>query len=216
MTTAGLPVTHVGEDTAETGLPRDLILDAAEELMLAVGYERASVSHICRRSGLPVGSLYYHFGSKAGLLAAIMRRGTDRVSAALPDVYDTSGTPEDRMRRYWAAAAEAIVANIAYFNLEIDLTRLSHEAADLASVLTSTHAAAERGLALTIEPFARDAGVREPGRLAGRLAALTITFTRGAVLGAGADVVLLRQEIDDLYFVIHSTVLQAARRDRTA
>lgn len=203
-------------DGEEAGLSRDRILDAAEELMLADGYERASISRICRRSGLPVGSLYHYFGSKAALLVAVMERGADRVGAVLPDVYDTSGSSEDRMRRYWAAAAEAIAANISYFNLEIELVRLSHDDAVVASVLPGVRAVAEHGLALMIEPFARDAGAPEPEVLAGRLAALTVTFTRGAVLGAGSDVARLRQDIDDLYFVIRSTVLHAAQADDAA
>jgi AcrR family transcriptional regulator len=205
-----------GEDAGEAGQSRDRILDAAEELMLADGYERASISRICRRSGLPNGSLYHYFGSKAGLLAAIMERGADRVSSVLPDVYDTAGSAEDRMRRYWAAAAAAIAANISYFNLEIDLVRLSHEDPVLATVLPGVRAVAEHGLALMIEPFAREAGVEKPETLAGRLAALTVTFTRGAVLGAGADVARLHQDIDDLYLVIHSTVMHAARHEGTA
>jgi hypothetical protein len=36
------------------------------------------------------------------------------------------------------------------------------------------------------------------------------------VLGAGADVARLHQDIDDLYLVIHSTVMHAARHDGTA
>ncbi|MGH3291137.1 MAG: hypothetical protein ACRDP7_04980 [Trebonia sp.] len=99
--------------------------------------------------------------------------------AVLPDVNDTAGSSEDRMRRYWAAAAEAIAANIPYFNLEIDLVRLSHEDADLARVLPGARAVAEHGLALMIEPSARDVGAREPEPLAARLAPLTVTFTRG-------------------------------------
>ncbi|RYF60416.1 MAG: TetR/AcrR family transcriptional regulator, partial [Comamonadaceae bacterium] len=51
---------------------RDVILTAAERLILEHGYQKASIAEICRRSGLPVGSVYHFFGSKAGILVAVL------------------------------------------------------------------------------------------------------------------------------------------------
>ena len=62
---------------------KDAILDAAEMLMARVGYDKASISQICRESKLPVGSIYHHFGSKAGLLSAVIERGVGRFFSAL-------------------------------------------------------------------------------------------------------------------------------------
>ena len=54
---------------------RDEILNAALRMMSQYGYEGASVSKIASESGLPASSIYWHFGSKAGVLAAVMERG---------------------------------------------------------------------------------------------------------------------------------------------
>lgn len=56
---------------------RAAILDAALQLMAESGYDAASVSKIAKASGLPSSSIYWHFGSKAGILAAVMERGAD-------------------------------------------------------------------------------------------------------------------------------------------
>lgn len=56
---------------------RTAILDAALQLMSESGYDGASVAKISKASGLPASSIYWHFGSKAGILAAVMERGAE-------------------------------------------------------------------------------------------------------------------------------------------
>ena len=57
---------------------RERILDAAERLVGERGYTAASISMITRASGLPGSSIYWHFGSKEDLLAAVVERGARR------------------------------------------------------------------------------------------------------------------------------------------
>src|SRR5271165_791242 len=64
-------------------LSRDEILDAAEALMARQGYDGASISAICSECGLPASSIYWHFGSKEGVLAAVMERGATRYFATI-------------------------------------------------------------------------------------------------------------------------------------
>jgi AcrR family transcriptional regulator len=63
---------------------RELILDATERLMATGGYAATSISDIRKACGLPPSSIYWHFGSKEGVLAAVMERGADRFFAAIP------------------------------------------------------------------------------------------------------------------------------------
>lgn len=63
---------------------RELILDATERLMGTRGYAATSISDICKACGLPASSIYWHFGSKEGVLAAVMDRGANRFFAAIP------------------------------------------------------------------------------------------------------------------------------------
>ena len=63
---------------------RELILDATERLMATRGYAATSISDIRKACGLPPSSIYWHFGSKEGVLAAVMQRGADRFFAAIP------------------------------------------------------------------------------------------------------------------------------------
>jgi AcrR family transcriptional regulator len=67
---------------------RELILDATERLMATRGYAATSISDIRKACGLPPSSIYWHFGSKEGVLAAVMQRGADRFFAAIPTSED--------------------------------------------------------------------------------------------------------------------------------
>jgi AcrR family transcriptional regulator len=73
---------------------RELILDAAERLMATRGYAATAISDIRKACGLPASSIYWHFGSKEGVLAAVMERGAERFFAAIPSHGDTSAAPD--------------------------------------------------------------------------------------------------------------------------
>ena len=70
---------------------RELILDSTERLMATRGYAATSISDIRKACGLPPSSIYWHFGSKEGVLAAVMERGADRFFAAIPTSDDAEG-----------------------------------------------------------------------------------------------------------------------------
>lgn len=72
---------------------RELILDATERLMATHGYAATSISDIRKACGLPPSSIYWHFGSKEGVLAAVMERGANRFFAAIP----TGGSIQGRL-----------------------------------------------------------------------------------------------------------------------
>jgi AcrR family transcriptional regulator len=68
-----------------------LILDATERLMSTRGYAATSINDIRKACGLPPSSIYWHFGSKEGVLAAVMERGADRFFAAIPSSQNAAG-----------------------------------------------------------------------------------------------------------------------------
>lgn len=61
--------------------------------MATRGYAATSISDIRKACGLPASSIYWHFGSKDGVLAAVMERGADRFFAAIP----SSGSIDEQL-----------------------------------------------------------------------------------------------------------------------
>lgn len=62
---------------AEGARTRERILEAAAELIAGQGYAATSITQISQRSGANPASIYWAFGSKEGLLAAVMERAAE-------------------------------------------------------------------------------------------------------------------------------------------
>lgn len=74
------------------------------------GYAGTSISAICKESGLPASSVYWHFENKEGLLLAVMVRGTSRMLEEIGAAYEVSGTPEERLHALLRGAAAVFEA----------------------------------------------------------------------------------------------------------
>ncbi|QFG24362.1 TetR/AcrR family transcriptional regulator [Actinomadura sp. WMMB 499] len=79
-----------GRQWARADATRQALLIAAQEVFADRGYGDAGIAEIVERSGISVGSLYHHYGGKAGLYVALWeeltgeqeRRAAQAVSAA--------------------------------------------------------------------------------------------------------------------------------------
>ncbi|MGW4474255.1 TetR/AcrR family transcriptional regulator [Nonomuraea sp. NPDC004354] len=63
---------------------RELILSAAAELFAEKGYRQTTFADVAERSGISRGSIPWHFGSKEGLLLAVLERSVDLVRSGFP------------------------------------------------------------------------------------------------------------------------------------
>jgi AcrR family transcriptional regulator len=87
---------------------REAVLDAAERLIAEHGYDAATVSALVDEARIPPSSIYHYFGSKEGVLLAVMERGAERFFAALPDLDRRIGTQAGHLR----AVIEATTATL--------------------------------------------------------------------------------------------------------
>ena len=85
---------------------RESVLDAAERLMAAQGYDAATVAALVDEAGIPASSIYHYFGSKEGVLLAVMQRGAEQFFEALPIPDRRIGSQE----KHLAALVEAVAA----------------------------------------------------------------------------------------------------------
>ncbi len=88
---------------------RELVLNAAERVMATRGFEAATLARVVEEAGIPMSSVYHYFGSKEGILLAVMERGADRFFADLPDLTRRPGDPaQEHLARTVAAAARTL------------------------------------------------------------------------------------------------------------
>ena len=93
------------------------ILDAAEELFAARGYEETSTGDILDRVGIARGTLYYHFRSKEEILDALIGRINQALIARARRIAEDQSVP----------VVERIIRTIASMNLEEEKSSIGHE-----------------------------------------------------------------------------------------
>jgi AcrR family transcriptional regulator len=77
----------------QSELSRERLIEAATRLFAERGYRDASVQAIGEAAGISRGSIFWHFGSKEGLLWAVVQRAFTRWEAEtlVPEVGDARG-----------------------------------------------------------------------------------------------------------------------------
>ena len=85
---------------------RSRLLDAAAELFARHGIEGASVDAIAEAAERTSGALYGHFGSKEGLLTALLDRWLDEVATVTAAEVVAAPTVEERLAAIWRNFAE--------------------------------------------------------------------------------------------------------------
>jgi AcrR family transcriptional regulator len=73
------------------------VLDAAERVMATEGFEAATIARVVDEAS-ELSSVYHYYGSKDGVLLAVMQRGAERFHADLTDYDQQSGTAVEHLR----------------------------------------------------------------------------------------------------------------------
>ena len=87
---------------------RELVLDAAERVMAEDGFEAATLARVVEEAGVPMSSVYHYYGSKEGILLAVMERGARRFFADLPAWNRRVGRPSQHLAGVVAATAATL------------------------------------------------------------------------------------------------------------
>ncbi len=92
-------LTRTNPRTAQGNASRERILEAAAELISERGYSATSVDALCRKAGIVKTALYWHFGSKEGLLACVLDRVANAWIEELLECANLPGAPLVRLDR---------------------------------------------------------------------------------------------------------------------
>jgi AcrR family transcriptional regulator len=87
---------------------RELVLDAAESLMAEQGFEAATLARVVDEAGIPMSSVYHYYGSKDGVLLAVMERGAERFFADLPEWDRRIGRPAQHLATVLSTTARTL------------------------------------------------------------------------------------------------------------
>lgn len=143
---SGVAARPLSRKEAQGAESRRRILEAASRLMSERGFAGTSISAVSRRSGLPASSIYWHFGSKEGLLGAVVEEGARRWFEELPGPEALPLDPERRAEALFEASARSLEQHPEFLRLLllIALERREIDSSSLASVRRARELALER------------------------------------------------------------------------
>lgn len=124
---------------------RELVLDAAERVMAEHGFEAATVARVVEEAGIPMSSVYHYYGSKEGILLAVMERGAERFFADLPDRDGRTGGPTEHLTTVITTAARTLERHPSFLRMLIVFV-LQPPAAGSGEIQTVVHRVRELAL----------------------------------------------------------------------
>ena len=204
-----------------SGGTRDRLLRAAADLIAASPGETVSLRAICDAAGVRLPTLYHFFGSKEGLLDAVVEHGFEQYLAE-KQAHESSGDPIQDLRDGWDAHVAFGLANPGFYALmycQVTPGRQPAAQARPAKILLGLAREAQRRGRLVVDPeratahiLAANVGVTlqqiitgepDPGLSAGMREATLAAITGGGgapdgtATPAGAAATVLRGLPDD-------------------
>jgi AcrR family transcriptional regulator len=165
---------------------RERVLDAAEQVMAAEGFDAATVARVVDKAGVPLSSVYHYYGSKDGLLLAVMERGAARFFSDVPDLDERVGTATDHLRTVVSNAAAALELHpnflrlLIVFALQPPATIDGDVAAVVGEVRRTALRRLRKQLAIAFDDDARS-------RVIDQLARFALAVIDGAFVAARSD-----------------------------
>jgi AcrR family transcriptional regulator len=149
------PVTN----TSARSAAEEALLDAAERLLVDVGYASITTRRLAEQAGVNHGLVHYYFGSNENLLVRALERFTDRLIARQRELY-AADTP---FVEKWRTAMRYLVSDDAtYEKVWLELQALAWNDAELRARLARVN---EEWRAVLTEAFAephRELGIELP------------------------------------------------------
>lgn len=169
-----MPKSKAPVRTADTEMPaRDLLLNAASELMIEVGTFDVSLHAIARKAGVTAPLVKYYYGGKEGLLIALAERDTERSLAQLEDLIAMDIDPVSKLRIHVTGIIRTY-AKFPYLNGLLDSLMRDTQSAGSARI--------RDGFVLPLMDAQRR--IIEEGVRAGKLREIDPTFAYFIIVGA--------------------------------
>jgi AcrR family transcriptional regulator len=165
------------------------ILEAASALMAERGFAATSISALSERCGFPASSIYWHFGSKEGLLAAVMESGNERWLNSLPRADELSPDPRQRVAELFDAIARGLEAQPEFLRLMmlLALERRDVDPALLEGIRRVRRRALDSARPMIEALLAPVAPPEAARRIADELSLFTLVFADGSFLAHQID-----------------------------
>jgi len=154
----------------------EALLDAAEQLLVDVGYAHITTRRLAEEAGVNHGLVHYYFGSNENLLAQALERFTNRLIARQREMYTASTPFVDK----WRAAMHFLVhEDLTYEKIWLELQALAWNEPGLRERLVQVNSEWRAVLMKAFEEPRRELGIEMP---LDALVSLVMTFNLGVIV----------------------------------
>ena len=168
----------------------EAFLDAAERLLLEVGYPGVTTRRVAAEAGLNHGLVHYYFGSVEHLLVRVLERFTERLTARQRAMYID---PEIPFLEKWRRAMRYLVGDdVEYEKIWLELQALAWNQPELQERVARVN---EEWRSVLTEAFAEPReryGIEMPLEA---LVSLVMTFNEGIILERAQGITAGHQEL---------------------
>ena len=150
--------------TAARSAAEEALLDAAEQLLVDVGYAGITTRRLAEEAGVNHGLVHYYFGSNENLLVRALERFTERMIARQRELYAADAPFVEK----WRTAMRYLVSeDVRYQKIWIELQALSWNDDGLRERLARVNAEWRAVLTEAFEAPHRELGIEHAARRAG-------------------------------------------------
>jgi len=162
--------------TSARSAAEEALLDAAERLLVDIGYAGITTRRLAEEAGVNHGLVHYYFGSIENLLVRALERFTERLIARQRELYAADLPFVEK----WRTAMHYLVSeDVTYEKIWLELQALAWNNADLRARLALVNAEWRAVLTDAFEEPHRELGIELP---LDALVSLVITFNVGMMV----------------------------------
>jgi TetR/AcrR family transcriptional regulator len=169
-------VPELAQKTAARSAAEEALLDAAERLLVEVGYAGITTRRLAEEAGVNHGLVHYYFGSNESLLVRALERFTERLIERQRELYAADSPFVDK----WRTAMRYLVSeDLSYQKVWLELQALAWNNTELQSRLAEVNAEWRAVLTEAFEEPHRELELELPLEA---LVSLVMTFNLGIMV----------------------------------
>jgi AcrR family transcriptional regulator len=169
-------VSELARKTAARSAAEESLLDAAERLLVDVGYAGITTRGLAEAAGVNHGLVHYYFGSNQNLLVRALERFTERLIARQRELYAADLPFIEK----WRTAMRYLMSeDVTYEKVWLELQALAWNDAGLRARLARVNAEWRAVLTEAFEQPRREYGIEMPVEA---LVSLVMTFNLGVMV----------------------------------
>jgi AcrR family transcriptional regulator len=177
--------------TGARSAAREALLDAAEQLLVDVGYAKITTRRLAEEAGVNHGLVHYYFGSNENLLVQTLERFTDRLIARQRELYEAEGPFIEK----WRTAMRYLVSeDVTYEKVWAELQALAWNQPEIRERLAQVNAEWRAVLTDAFREPHRELGIEIPLEA---LVSLVMTFNIGIMVERLGDIETGHRELLD-------------------